>query len=115
MAGEATAGLSELIVPGTPEEVRARYLSLAARAEGRGFGPLEEDVVVLDTETTGLSFKDCDLIEISAARMSGREVVGRFETYVHPGGPIPAEITRLTGISNRDVASATCSRSSSER
>lgn len=106
MAGEATAGLSELIVPGTPEEVRARYLSLAARAEGRGFGPLEEDVVVLDTETTGLSFKDCDLIEISAARMSGREVVGRFETFVHPGGPIPAEITRLTGISNRDVADA---------
>ena len=106
MAGEATAGLSELIVPGTPEEVRARYLSLAARAEGRGFGPLEEDVVVLDTETTGLSFKDCDLIEISAARMSGREVVGRFETFVHPGGPIPTEITRLTGISNRDVADA---------
>lgn len=106
MAGEATTGLSELIAPGTPEEVRDRYLSLAARAEGRGFGPLEEDVVVLDTETTGLSFKDCDLIEISAARMSGREVVGRFETFVHPGGPIPAEITRLTGISNRDVADA---------
>ena len=106
MAGEATTDLSELIAPGTPEEVRARYLSLAARAEGRGFGPLEEDVVVLDTETTGLSFKDCDLIEISAARMSGREVVGRFETFVHPGGPIPTEITRLTGISNRDVADA---------
>lgn len=98
--------LKDLIAPGTPDDVRARYLSLERRAEGRDFGPLEEDVVVLDTETTGLSFKDCGLIEISAARLSGREVVGRFETFVHPGRPIPPEISRLTGISNRDVADA---------
>ena len=100
------AALKDLIAPGTPDDVRSRYLSLARRAEGRDFGPLEEDVVVLDTETTGLSFKDCGLIEISAARLSGREVVGRFETFVHPGRPIPPEISRLTGITNRDVADA---------
>lgn len=100
------AALEDLIAPGTPDDVRSRYLSLARRAEGRDFGPLEEDVVVLDTETTGLSFKDCGLIEISAARLSGREVVGRFETFVHPGRPIPPEISRLTGITNRDVADA---------
>ena len=102
--------LADLIAPGTPEDVRAAYLSLAGRARGRDFGPLEEDVVVLDTETTGLSFKDCDLIEISAARMSGREVVERFETFVHPCGPIPEEITRLTGITNRDVMDAPSAR-----
>ena len=65
---EGAPSLPSLILPGTPEEVRLRYLSLADRATSADFGPLEDDVVVLDTETTGLSFKDCDLIEISAAR-----------------------------------------------
>lgn len=103
---EGDRSLASLILTGTPDEVRARYLSLAERAASADFGPLEEDVVVLDTETTGLSFKDCELIEISAARMSGGEVVDRFETFVDPGGPIPPEIERLTGIRSIDVAGA---------
>lgn len=106
MTNEANSSLEELIAPGTPRSVREGYLSLAERARGCDFGPLEEDVVVLDTETTGLSFKDCSLIEISAARLSGTEVVDRFETFVHPVGPIPPEIQELTGITNKDVVDA---------
>ena len=102
--------LADLILPGTPDEVRERYLTLAERALARDFGPLEDGVVVLDTETTGLSFKDCSLIEISAARLVGREVVERFETFVHPSGPIPPEIQRLTGITNADVTDAPSAR-----
>ena len=101
---------SSLILPGTPESVREAYLSLPERAEHADFGLLEDEVVVLDTETTGLSFKDCDLIEISAALLSGREVTDRFETFVHPGGLIPPEITRLTGITNADVTDAPSAR-----
>lgn len=62
--------------------------------------------MVLDTETTGLSFRDCELIEIAAARLSGREVVERFRTFVHPGQPIPKVIQELTGITDLDVAEA---------
>ena len=103
---EGAPSLSSLILPGTPDEVCRRYLSLADRAASADFGPLEDDVVVLDTETTGLSFKDCNLIEISAARISGREVVERFQTFVDPGTPIPPEIEQLTGIRSIDVAGA---------
>ncbi len=102
----ASVSLEELIMPGTPEPVRANYATLAERAKTARFGLLEDDIVVLDTETTGLSFKDCELIEISAARLSGREVVERFETFVDPGRPIPPEIQKLTGISQVDVAGA---------
>lgn len=103
---ETPMTLDQILLPGTPPSVIERYGTLAARAEHEDFGLLEEDVVVLDTETTGLSFKDCELIQISAARISGREVVERFDTFVHPGRPIPPEITRLTGIRDLDVAAA---------
>ena len=98
--------LEGLLLPGTPDPVRKAYLSLADRARGMDFGPLEQDVVVLDTETTGLSFRDCSLIEISAARLCGREVTDRFETFVRPDGAIPPEIQKLTGITELDVADA---------
>ena len=98
--------LDEILLPGTPPSVRDRYETLAARAAQTDFGLLEEDIIVLDTETTGLSFKDCELIQIAAARVSGREVEERFETFVHPGRPIPPEITRLTGIRDLDVINA---------
>ena len=50
--------------------------------------------------------QDNELIEISAARLSGREIVDRFDTFVHPKQLIPAEITELTSITNADVADA---------
>ena len=101
-----TEALDELILPGTPEEVCAAYKSLASRAKEMRYGLAEESVVVLDTETTGLSFKDCELIEIAAARLEGSEITGRFQTFVHPKGPIPANIVQLTGINDLDVADA---------
>ena len=50
----AAAALERLLLPGTPEDIRANYLNLAERARTHGFDLLEEDIVVLDTETTGL-------------------------------------------------------------
>lgn len=98
--------LRDLIVPGTDDDVAGRYLSLAQRARGARFGLLEDDVVVLDTETTGLDFKSCELIEVAAARLRGDQVVEEFDRFVRPESPIPPEIEALTGITNQMVSEA---------
>ena len=99
--------IASAVLPGTPQTVVDAYRTLEERAATRDFGLIEDDVVVLDTETTGLSSQENELIEIAAARLRGREIVERFQTFVHPtAGPIPAEIVKLTGITNADVADA---------
>ena len=103
---EAQELLGRLLLPKTPNEIRAQYMTLAERARTVSYGPLEEDLVFLDTETTGLSFKNCELIEIAAARISGKEVVDRYRTFVRPQTPIPFEIQALTGIREIDVRDA---------
>lgn len=109
MSVEAAASALEMasaVLPGTPRSVIDAYATLAARARTRSFGLIEDDVVVLDTETTGLSHRENELIEIAAARLHGREIVERFDTFVKPSGPIPPEITTLTGITDADVLHA---------
>ena len=98
--------MRQAVLPETPEFVIEKYASLSERAKTRSFGLIEDDVIILDTETTGLSVQENRLIEISAARLQGREVVASFDTFVHPGQLIPPEITRLTSITNADVAKA---------
>lgn len=98
--------IEEAVLPGTPDFVVESYKRLEEMAKTRDFGLIEEDVIILDTETTGLSLRDNELIEISAARLRGREIVDTFDTFVHPSSLIPAEITRLTSITNADVADA---------
>jgi len=98
--------LAAIITPGTDEDVVAQYATLAQRALVRDFGLLEEDVIIIDTETTGLDFKECELIEVAAARLRGREIVDTMDLFVKPEKPIPAEIVEITGITNEMVADA---------
>lgn len=58
----------------------------------------EVTFVVVDLETTGTSPASDAITEIGALRMRGGELLGRFETFVNPGVPIPPMITVLTGI-----------------
>lgn len=61
--------------------------------------PLSEvTFVVVDLETTGASPAANAITEIGALRLRGGELLGRFETFVNPGVPIPPMITVLTGI-----------------
>lgn len=109
-ADAARRTIASLLLSGTPRTICERYLSMPERAEQTTFGLLEKDIVVLDTETTGLSWRKNKLIEIAAARIDGREVVDRFQTFVHPGCPIPPEIVSLTGIRDIDVMDAPSDR-----
>lgn len=64
------------------------------------------DVVVLDTETTGLDVRQDRVIQIGAVRMHGADILETevFDVIVNPGVPIPAASSRVHGLSDADVA-----------
>lgn len=64
------------------------------------------DFVALDVETTGLQAQRQRVIDIALIRYTGGQVSERFSSLVNPERRIPAFISKLTGISNEDVASA---------
>ncbi len=63
---------------------------------------IQQQPVYLDTETTGLD-KNAEIIEIGVVGADGQTL---FESYVRPSQPIPAQATRLNGISNETVQKA---------
>jgi DNA polymerase III subunit epsilon len=67
---------------------------------------IDTTFVVLDLETTGLSPVRDRITEVGAVRARGGEVDAELRTFVHPGQPIPAAVTAITGITDADVAHA---------
>jgi DNA polymerase-3 subunit epsilon len=78
------------------------------------FGPASggptKRVLILDTETTGLDWRAENIIELAMLAVdvdlqTGQPVgaVEVYEDFEDPGRPIPAEIVKLTGITNQDV------------
>ncbi|HEY5173812.1 MAG TPA: DEDD exonuclease domain-containing protein [Acidimicrobiia bacterium] len=69
--------------------------------------PLAETTfVVVDLETTGGSAQSDAITEIGALKLRGGELLGRLESLVNPGVPIPPMITVLTGITESMVLPA---------
>ena len=69
--------------------------------------PLSEvTFVVIDLETTGGSPARDRITEIGALKLRGGELLGRLDTFVNPGVPLPPFITLLTGITEAMVAPA---------
>lgn len=67
-------------------------------------------VVFCDTETTGLDPEQNDIIQYSGIkyRWQDRQLIeiGVLDMYINPGYEIPAEITKITGITNETVSTA---------
>lgn len=80
------------------EERRLEVLNLAEWARQA----LAENVLILDTETTGLD-DDARIVEISVITADGNVVL---DTLVNPGTPIPVEASDIHGITDSMVAEA---------
>ncbi len=87
--------------------MEAYYVNdMAGAVSGKYDGTFDDEFVVFDLETTGLSAKNCKIIEIGAVKIKGLEVIDRFAAFVNPHEPISEFTTSLTGITDDDVKDA---------
>jgi DNA polymerase III subunit epsilon len=72
--------------------------------EGRD--TLSQPMVLVDIETNGMNHQRGRIIEVAAIRIENGEIVDEFQTLLNPDIDIPHFITKLTGITNSDIADA---------
>ena len=69
----------------------------------------DSEIVVFDTETTGLHAKGGDmLIEIGAVKIKNDEIIDRFDELIDPGFHIPDHISSFTNITDEMVKGKRC-------
>ncbi|MHB1323863.1 MAG: helicase C-terminal domain-containing protein [Coriobacteriia bacterium] len=100
-----TQPLAAFLQPGTDPDIAGAYATLSERALETAFG-FEDEIVVLDLETTGFDPSRDHIIEMAALLARGPEVLGRWTTLVRPPRSIAHECTQLTGIDDALVADA---------
>lgn len=91
------------IIYGLEVNVVDRYKNLVNDASTLDF---DDDIVVFDIETTGLSYVNDRIIEIGAVKISNRKIVDKFLTFVNPEMHIPEESTNISGINDSMVRGA---------
>lgn len=64
------------------------------------------DYCVVDVETTGLSPKNCEMIEIAALKIRDNKVIDSFSSLIQPSCALPEIITKITGITDDDLIGA---------
>lgn len=64
------------------------------------------DYIVLDLETTGLSYQKDRIIEIGIVKVRQHVIVEQYQQLINPEMPISQTITDLTGITNEMVKDA---------
>ena len=85
--------------------MEAYYVNDTARCVfGTKYPSFDDEMIVFDIETTGLSNRNCKIIEIGAVKIKNGEVLDTLDFFVDPEEPISEEITNLTSITNEMVA-----------
>ena len=97
--------LDSLLPIDTAPEIRKLYEEIPELVKTLSFG-IEDEVVLLDLETTGLHESTDRITEIALMKMRGPEIVERWSTLINPGQSIPSYIENITGISDEMVADA---------
>ncbi len=67
---------------------------------------LDQILVSLDLETTGLSSEDDAIMEIGAVKFRGDQEIETFDTLVNPHHPLSYRISMLTGINQEELDTA---------
>ena len=75
----------------------------AVGKDGRSTKRRSRSMVFVDLETTGLDTETSEIIEFAAVRVTDGQPAGEFSRLANPGRPLPLAITRLTGITDRDL------------
>jgi single-stranded-DNA-specific exonuclease len=65
-----------------------------------------EEMVVLDLETTGLEFDKAEICEFGAVKIRNGVIIDKFSSFARPEMNIPKEITGINGITDEMVAAA---------
>ncbi len=68
----------------------------------------EMSFVIVDLETTGLyPDRGAEIIEIGAVKLNNNQITEEtFQTFVKPKKGLPPEITKITGITDRELTGA---------
>ena len=73
---------------------------------GANLYSLPTSFVAVDTETTGLDFDLCNIIEIGAVKVNDGQIVGSFKSLIKVDEKLPPFIVHLTGITDEMLAGA---------
>ena len=87
--------------------IEAYYVNDTERCVfGSEYPEFDDEMIVFDLETTGLSNRTCKIIEIGAVKIKSGRVIDTFDSFVDPECEISEEITNLTSITNEMVKGA---------
>jgi DNA polymerase III subunit epsilon len=66
----------------------------------------DRDLIIIDTETTGMSAFHDRVIELAMIRVSKNKIIDKFTTLINPQKRISPFITSFTGITNEELKDA---------